>query len=59
MGQLHTTAASLRFFFCGLFLDEMNEGISLSPDTLAAIGSRGLSSGLDIYGPDQGGETSI
>ncbi len=38
--------------FCGLFLNEINEGISLSPKTLEALGLRGLSLGLDIYGPD-------
>lgn len=35
--------------FCGLFLDEGNEGISLSPQTLALLGSRNLTIGLDIY----------
>jgi len=37
--------------FCGLFLNEFNEGISLSPETLTAVGSRGLSLDMDIYGP--------
>ncbi|HEU0311240.1 MAG TPA: DUF4279 domain-containing protein [Sphingomicrobium sp.] len=35
--------------FCGLFLKEFNEGISLAPETLTAIGSRGLTLDLDIY----------
>jgi hypothetical protein len=35
--------------FAGLFLDEPNEGMSLSPKTLAALGSRGLALQLDIY----------
>ncbi len=38
--------------FCGLFLNEFNEGLTLSPETLEALGLRGLSLGLDIYGPD-------
>lgn len=37
--------------FCGLFLEETNEGLSLTPETLAAIGNRGLTLDLDIYGP--------
>lgn len=36
--------------FCGLFLQESNEGISLTPESLAALGSRGLLLDLDIYG---------
>lgn len=35
--------------FCGLFLDESNEGISIAPDTLLALGSRGLTFDMDIY----------
>lgn len=38
--------------FCGLFLEEFNEGVSLSPETLKALGLRGLTLNLDIYGPD-------
>ena len=37
--------------FCGLFLNEFNEGISLSPRTLEALGLRGLSLDMDVYGP--------
>lgn len=36
--------------FCGLFLDQSNEGIDLSPETLVMIGSRGLTLDFDIYG---------
>ena len=36
--------------FCGLFMDEGNEGLELRPETLEMIGSRGLSLGFDIYG---------
>lgn len=37
--------------FCGLFLKYTNEGISLQPSTLAAVGSRGLIFSFDIYSP--------
>ncbi len=40
-------------FFCGLFMGKSNEGLSLSPQTLAAMGLRGIELGLDIYGPDE------
>jgi len=37
--------------FCGLFMEESDEGLDLRPETLEMIGSRGLSLGLCIYGP--------
>ena len=42
--------------FCGLFLDEANQGIELRPETLIALGARGLKLSLDVYGlrEDQG-----
>ncbi|WP_395683495.1 DUF4279 domain-containing protein [Dokdonella sp.] len=40
--------------FCGLFMDQSNEGLGLSPSTLADLGNRGIELGLDIYsGPDE------
>ena len=39
--------------FAGLFLSGFNEGLSLSPTTLQAIGQRGLVLDLDIYGGDE------
>jgi len=36
--------------FCGLWLIEGNEGISLDPSTLKALGERGILLDLDIYG---------
>jgi len=42
--------------FCGLFLDDFNEGISLSPRTLELLGSRHLLLGLDIYSRSDEGE---
>lgn len=38
--------------FCGWFMSESNEGEDLSAATLIALGSRGISLGLDIYAPD-------
>lgn len=35
--------------FCGLFLKNGNEGLSLRPETLLRIGARGLVLDLDIY----------
>lgn len=46
--------------FAGLFLSSFNEGLVISPQTLIAIGVRGLALDLDIYsGNDKadGGET--
>ena len=37
--------------FCGLFMTESNEGLSLSPQSLTALGERGIEIGFDIYGP--------
>ena len=38
-------------FFVGLFMRDVNEGFSLSPDLLRQIGDAGLGLGFDIYGP--------
>jgi Domain of unknown function (DUF4279) len=35
--------------FCGLFMKLGNEGLSISPKQLAALGERGIELGLDIY----------
>ena len=35
--------------FCGLFLKSANEGGTLSPSTLSALGNRGIKLSLDIY----------
>ena len=39
--------------FCGLFMEESNEGVEVSAETLMALGQRGIVLGLDIYGPIQ------
>ena len=38
--------------FVGAFLSQFNEGLSISPETLNAIGMRGLELGFDIYAND-------
>ncbi len=38
-------------FFCGLFMEEGNEGLELSPKTMLDMGARGIKFGLDIYAP--------
>jgi hypothetical protein len=38
--------------FCGLFLRVSNEGMTLSPESLSALGERGIELGLDIYSGD-------
>ncbi len=35
--------------FCGLFLEGMNEGFSLSPEVMLMLGQRGIEIGFDIY----------
>ncbi|HEX6590555.1 MAG TPA: DUF4279 domain-containing protein [Moraxellaceae bacterium] len=37
--------------FCGLFMSSSNDGLSLSPATLVALGSRRIEIGFDIYDP--------
>jgi hypothetical protein len=39
--------------FCGLFLKESDEGLSISPKSLAALGSRGIELGMCIYSGDK------
>jgi hypothetical protein len=35
--------------FCGLFMHDDNEGMTISPRSLVALGERGIELGLDIY----------
>ena len=37
--------------FCGFFMKSSNEGLTLSAQSLAALGNRGIEAGFDIYGP--------
>jgi hypothetical protein len=43
--------------FCGIFLKGGNEGLSISPESSAALGARGIELGLDIYGQLEEGES--
>ena len=38
--------------FIGLFLEQENIGLELSPELLSRCGQLGISLGFDIYGPD-------
>ncbi len=38
--------------FCGLFMKSGNEGFSLSPGSMRALGLRQIEIGFDLYGPD-------
>jgi hypothetical protein len=38
--------------FCGLFMTGDNEGVTVEPKTRLALGERGITLSLDIYGPD-------
>jgi hypothetical protein len=37
--------------FCGWFMESWNEGVFVSPVTLAALGARGIALDIDLYGP--------
>ena len=37
--------------FCGIFMGQPNDGLILSPDSLAALGQRRIELQLDIYAP--------
>lgn len=38
--------------FCGWFMGSRNEGVAISPETMVALGQRGIQLSLDIYGPE-------
>jgi len=37
--------------FCGLFMDQSNEGLSLSPLSMSALGERRIEIAFDVYAP--------
>jgi len=39
--------------FCGLFMRGSNEGLTISSQSLAALGARGIEMDLDIYAGDE------
>ena len=43
--------------FCGLFMDGGNEGLSITPQSLAALGLRRIELDLDIYAGDGDGKS--
>ena len=55
-GDLAVWQSLARFrpdLFCGLFMGSSNDGFSLSPRALLALGQRGIELGLDIYDAEQ------
>ena len=40
--------------YCGLWLETYNEGISLSPESMTALGERNIMIDLDVYAIDVG-----
>ena len=45
--------------FCGLFMSETNDGLGISPQSLAVLAERGIELWFDIYAPtDDDHETS-
>ncbi|WP_243831357.1 DUF4279 domain-containing protein [Stenotrophomonas sp. CC22-02] len=55
-GDLAVWQSLARFrpdLFCGLFMGSSNDGVSLSPRALLALGQRGIELGLDIYDADE------
>jgi Domain of unknown function (DUF4279) len=38
--------------FCGWFMQRGNEGVSIKPETMAALGSRGILLDIDLYSGD-------
>ncbi|MEV5000475.1 DUF4279 domain-containing protein [Nocardioides sp. LML1-1-1.1] len=36
--------------FCGWFMERLNEGVSLAPETLASLGARRIVLDIDLYG---------
>jgi hypothetical protein len=47
--------------FCGLFMNGSNEGLCISPQSLAALGLRHIELGLDIYdgNDDDAGKSEV
>ncbi|MGX9782670.1 DUF4279 domain-containing protein [Janthinobacterium lividum] len=45
--------------FCGAFMQSTNDGLSISPETMFALGSRGIEFDLDIYGPDDDSDGDV
>ncbi|MEQ4209780.1 DUF4279 domain-containing protein [Actinopolymorpha sp. B9G3] len=39
--------------FCGWFMERGNEGVTLEPETMLALGRRGIPLDVDLYGGDE------
>ena len=39
--------------FCGWFMEQRDEGINISPKTMAALAERGIELGICVYGPSK------
>ena len=38
--------------FCGWFMNHGNDGIAIEPETMSALGARGILLDIDLYGGD-------
>lgn len=38
--------------FCGWLMEHGNEGVSIAPETMSALGTRGILMDIDLYGSD-------
>jgi hypothetical protein len=39
--------------YCGWFMQESNEALEITPATLAALGARGITLGIEMYAPSR------
>lgn len=54
LGRWHELASRFHVdFFCGWFMDQLNEGLEIGSRTMLALGERRVVLGLDIYGADR------
>lgn len=49
--ELHARYDAVELF-CGWFMEYGNEGVSIEPETLSALGTRGIRLDIDLYGGD-------
>jgi ribosomal protein L19 len=42
--------------FCGLFMTQTNDGLSISPESMAILAERGIELWFDLYAPDKNGD---
>jgi hypothetical protein len=52
LGDWHSLSKRFELdIFCGWFMQNSNEGIEISPQTLLMLGERNIALSIDIYGP--------